>query len=57
MKDVDKALTVDVRNGLPDELLELLRKFPRDQWTNDARCMDWPKAGSSGTICFTNSRC
>jgi hypothetical protein len=37
MKDIDKALTVDVRNGLPDELLELLRKFPRDQWANDAR--------------------
>jgi hypothetical protein len=37
MKDIDKALTVDVRNGLPDELLELLRKYPRDQWANDAR--------------------
>ena len=37
MKDIDKALTVDVRNGLPDELLQLLRKFPRDQWANDAR--------------------
>jgi hypothetical protein len=37
MKDIDKALTVDVRNGLPDELLELLRKFPRGQWTNDGR--------------------
>jgi hypothetical protein len=37
MKDIDKALTVDVRNGLPDELLELLRKFPRGQWANDAR--------------------
>ena len=37
MKDIDKALTVDVRNGLPDELLELLRKYPRDRWANDAR--------------------
>jgi Hemerythrin HHE cation binding domain len=37
MKDIDKALAVDVRNGLPDELLELLRKYPRDQWANDAR--------------------
>jgi Hemerythrin HHE cation binding domain len=37
MKDIDKALTVDVRNGLPDELLELARKYPRDQWANDPR--------------------
>jgi hypothetical protein len=37
MKVIEKALTVDVRNGLPDELLQLLRKFPRDQWANDAR--------------------
>ena len=37
MKVIDKALTVNVRNGLPDELLKLLRKFPRDQWANDAR--------------------
>jgi hypothetical protein len=37
MKDIDKALTVDVRGGLPDDLLELLRKYPRDQWANDAR--------------------
>jgi hypothetical protein len=37
MKDIDKALTVDMRNGLPDELLVLLRKYPRDQWANDAR--------------------
>jgi hypothetical protein len=37
MNDIDNALTVDVRNGLPDELLELLRKFPRDQWVTDAR--------------------
>jgi len=37
MKHIDKALAVDVRSGLPGELLELLRKFPRDQWTNDAR--------------------
>ena len=37
MKDIDKALTIDKRNGLPDELLELLRKYPRDQWANDAR--------------------
>lgn len=36
MKDIDKALTVDVRNSLPDELLELLRKFPREQWAIDA---------------------
>jgi hypothetical protein len=36
-KNIDKALTVQVRNGLPDELLELLRKYPRDQWANDAR--------------------
>ena len=35
MKDIDKALTVGVRNGLPDELLELLRKYPRDEWAND----------------------
>jgi hypothetical protein len=32
-----KKGTVDVRNGLPDELLELLRKYPRDQRANDAR--------------------
>jgi hypothetical protein len=37
MKDIDKALTVDVRNSLPDELLELLRKFPRDQWMASRR--------------------
>jgi hypothetical protein len=37
MKDIDKALKVDVRKGLPDELLDLLRKYPRDQWANDAR--------------------
>jgi Hemerythrin HHE cation binding domain len=37
MKVINKALTVDVRTGLPDELLELLRKFPRNQWANDAR--------------------
>jgi hypothetical protein len=36
MKDIDKALTVDVRNGLPDALLALLLKYPRDQWANDA---------------------
>jgi hypothetical protein len=37
MKDIEKALTLNVRNGLPDQLLELLRRFPRDQWANDAR--------------------
>jgi hypothetical protein len=37
MKDIDKALTIDKRNGLPDELLELLRKYPRGEWANDAR--------------------
>jgi len=36
MKDIGKAFTVDVRGGLPEELLELLRKYPRDQWPNDA---------------------
>jgi hypothetical protein len=37
MKHIDKALSVNVRSGLPGELLALLRKFPRDQWANDAR--------------------
>ena len=37
MKVIEKPLTVGARNGLPDELLELLRKYPRDQWANDAR--------------------
>jgi hypothetical protein len=35
MKGIGKAFTVDVRGGLPEELLELLRKYPRDQWAND----------------------
>lgn len=35
MKDIDKALNVEARSGLPDDLLALLRKFPRDQWAND----------------------
>ena len=56
MKDIDKAFTVDVRNSLPDELLELLRKFPRDQWANDAGLHGLAKAGSSGIICFANYR-
>jgi hypothetical protein len=37
MKGIGKALTADVRKGLPDELLELLRKYPRDQWADDSR--------------------
>jgi hypothetical protein len=37
MQHIDNALTIDVRDGLPAELLELLRKYPRDQWATDAR--------------------
>jgi hypothetical protein len=36
MSDIENALTVNVRAGLPDELLGLLRKYPRDQWAHDA---------------------
>jgi hypothetical protein len=37
MKGIDETLTIGMRDGLPDDLLELLRKYPRDQWANDCR--------------------
>jgi hypothetical protein len=57
MKDIDKALTVDVRNGLPDELLSCCASILATSGRMMHACTDWPKAGSSGTICFANSRC
>lgn len=37
MKPLANELTVAVRQGLPDELLDLLRKYPRKQWARDRR--------------------
>ena len=57
MKDIDKTFTVDVRGRLPDELLELLRKYPRDHGRMMPVCMGWQRDGASDTIFFASSRC
>lgn len=32
MKDISPDLILGLRNGLPDDLLFILRKYPRDEW-------------------------
>jgi hypothetical protein len=35
MSAVDHELTIVVRSGMPANLLDLPRKFPRDQWAGE----------------------
>ncbi|MDB5526652.1 MAG: hemerythrin protein [Rhizobium sp.] len=37
MNKVDHQLTIAVRRGMPTDLLDLLRKFPRGRWAGDPR--------------------
>jgi hypothetical protein len=57
MKEIDETFKVNVRGGLPDELLELLRKYPRDQWANDARLYGLAEGWLQRHIFFVRSRC
>jgi hypothetical protein len=57
MKDIDKALAVDVRAACRINCLSCCASILATRGRMMRACMDWPKDGSSGTICFANSRC